>query len=86
MGLFSELQITWLAARIRELATTPIEPSNPSSMTIRDAVARKFARDLLTDDPELDSRALPAGLRGVELKPKNKNGAACWVWGHGAAL
>ena len=23
-------------------------------MTIRDAVARKFARDLLTDDPELD--------------------------------
>jgi hypothetical protein len=24
-------------------------------------------------------------LRGVELKPKNKNGAACWVWGHGAA-
>jgi hypothetical protein len=23
-------------------------------MTIRDAVARKFARDLLIDDPELD--------------------------------
>ena len=33
---------------------TPIEPGNPSSMTIRDAVARKFARDLLTDDPERD--------------------------------
>jgi hypothetical protein len=34
--------------------TAPIAPGNPSSMTIRDAVARKFARDLLTDDPELD--------------------------------
>ena len=53
MGLFSELHIAWLAARIRELATTPIEPGNPSSMTIRDTVARKFARDLLTDDPDL---------------------------------
>ena len=41
-------------APIRELATAPIAPGNPSSMTIRDAVARKFARDLLTDDPELD--------------------------------
>ena len=54
MGLFSELHVAWLAARIRELATTPIEPGNPTSMTIRDAVARKFARDLLTDDPDLD--------------------------------
>jgi hypothetical protein len=54
MGLFSELHIAWLAARIRELAMTPIEPGNPNSMTIRDAVARKFARDLLTDDPDLD--------------------------------
>ena len=52
MGLFSELQIVWLAARIRELATTSIKPGNPSSMTIRDAVARKFAPDLLTDDPD----------------------------------
>ena len=55
MGLFSELHIAWLAARIRELATTPIDPGNPSSMMIRDAVARKFARDLLTDDPDLDA-------------------------------
>ena len=54
MGPFSELHIASLVARIRELATTPIEPSNPSSMTIRDAVARKFACDPLTDDPELD--------------------------------
>ena len=49
MGLFSELHIAWLAARIRELATTPIEPGNPTSMTIRDAVARKFARDGLAE-------------------------------------
>ena len=54
MGLFTKLHRDWLAVRIRELATTPIDPSNPSSMTIRDAVARKFARDLLTDDPERD--------------------------------
>ena len=54
MGLFSELHIAWLAARIRELATTPIEPGNPSSLTFRDAVARKFARDLLTDNPDFD--------------------------------
>jgi hypothetical protein len=27
MGLFSELHITWLAARIRKLATTPIDPA-----------------------------------------------------------
>ena len=53
MGLFSELHIAWLAARIRELATTPIELGKPSSMTIRDAVAQ-FARDLLTDHSDLD--------------------------------
>jgi hypothetical protein len=41
-------------APIRELATTPIEPGDPTSMTIRDAVARKFARDLLTDNPDPD--------------------------------
>jgi len=54
MGLFTKLHRDWLAVRIRELATTPIESGNPNSMTIRDAVARKFARDLLTDDPERD--------------------------------
>jgi hypothetical protein len=54
LGLFGELHIAWLAARIRELAMTPIEPGNPTSMTIRDAVARKFARDLLIDNPDLD--------------------------------
>jgi hypothetical protein len=54
MGLFNSLHHAWLAARIRELATTPIDPGNLRSMTIRDAVARKFARDLQTDDPDFD--------------------------------
>ena len=69
MGLFSELQITWLAARIRELATTPIEPGNPSSMTIRDAIARKFARDLLTDDPELDAERFLKDCEALSQRP-----------------
>ena len=69
MGLFSELQITWLAARIRELATTPIEPGNPSSMTIRDAIARKFARDLLTDDPELDAERFLKDCEALSQSP-----------------
>jgi hypothetical protein len=41
-------------APIRELATAPIAPGNPSSVTIRDAVARKITRDLMTDDPDFD--------------------------------
>ena len=69
MGLFSELQIAWLAARIRELATTPIEPGTPSSMTIRDAIARKFARDLLTDDPELGVERFLKDCRALSQSP-----------------
>ena len=85
MGLFSELHIAWLAARIRELAMTPIEPSQPKfddDPRCRRAQIRPRSADRR---PGTRCRALPAGLRGVELKPKNKNGAACWVWGHGAA-
>ena len=69
MGLFSELHVAWLAARIRELAMTPIEPGNPSSMTIRDAVARKFARDLLTDDPDLDVERFLEDCRALRQSP-----------------
>ena len=43
-----------VASRRCAIPSRPIAPGNPSSMTIRDAFARKFARDLLTDDPDLD--------------------------------
>ena len=56
-------------APIRELATAPIAPGNPSSMTIRDAVARKFARDLLTDDPELDVERFLKDCRALSQSP-----------------
>jgi hypothetical protein len=41
----------WLASRIRELplTLTPINAASPQSLTIRDTVARKLARDLQAD-------------------------------------
>lgn len=45
----------WLASRIRELPLTPVVDAGERPMTIRDAVARKFARDLLAADPHFDA-------------------------------
>ena len=45
----------WLAARIRELPLTPVAAEDgTSTMTIRDTVARKFARDLQAANPQFD--------------------------------
>jgi hypothetical protein len=54
MSLFEEPHCEWLAARIRELASTPVDPSSPQSLSIRDTVARKLGRDLQVDNPHFD--------------------------------
>ena len=50
----------------------PIEPGNPTSMTIRDAVARKVARDLLTDDPELDVERFLKDCEALSQSPQTR--------------
>jgi hypothetical protein len=52
--MFTPEQERWLAERIRELADTPLLPGDPRSLTMREAVARKLARDLQAEDPAFD--------------------------------
>ena len=54
MSLFDDRHHEWLASRIRELPLTPINAASSQSLTIRDTVARKLARDLQADNPRLD--------------------------------